>query len=625
MKKRFYFFLIFITSQPIFAQTLETDRLALVEFYNSTNGANWINKTGWKVPGTPGDSPCSWYGISCSGGRVSALNLLSNNLTGSLPNEVGNLTNLSILFLYDNNLTGAIPPAIGNLTKLTTLYLHHNNLTGSIPNEIGNLTNLSELYLTDNNLTGTIPATIQGLTNITDISLAGNQLSGNIPAGIETLSKLTNLSFGDNQLTGTIPNNLENLPKLVRLDLGLNQLTGTIPAGIWNITTLTSLSLSGNQLTGSIPKEVGNLVNLEGLLLGYNQLTGSIPNEIGNLTKLFYLSLSYNQLTGSIPDAIGNLTELQFLYLNLNQLTGTIPATFGNLTKLRECWLFLNQLTGPFNLTGIPVSASVQIGGNNFNFDGIETNLAIVDLYAPQNKLTVTNNTAGMLSVNAGGTLANNTYRWYRKNSASFGDVQLMATNVGNANYTPAVSGTYYVQVNNSIAQSLTLYSEDFSINLPVFTLHPSNVSACTGSVVSLTVSASNTASYQWQVKTGAAEFTNLSNDEVYSNVTSSTLTISNTAGLDGYQYRCVGTGNGSTNSNIGTLTIGTTTLLALKSPENDITAPTFIKNASNITAANKVQTTGQVIYQASQSVVLNPGFTALRGRVFTAQIGDCN
>ena len=37
------------------------------EFYNSTEGDNWINNSGWNV----GD-PCAdtWYGLTCSGSTV---------------------------------------------------------------------------------------------------------------------------------------------------------------------------------------------------------------------------------------------------------------------------------------------------------------------------------------------------------------------------------------------------------------------------------------------------------------------------------------------------------------------------------------------------------------------------
>ncbi len=58
---------------------------------------------------------------------------------GSIPPEIGCLTNLTHLILYDNPLTGSIPPEIGNLTNLTNLTLHSNQLTGEIPQEVCDL------------------------------------------------------------------------------------------------------------------------------------------------------------------------------------------------------------------------------------------------------------------------------------------------------------------------------------------------------------------------------------------------------------------------------------------------------------------------------------------------------
>ena len=79
-----------------------------------------------------------------------SLDLGYNQLTGSIPPEIGNLTNLTYLNLRSNQLTGSIPPEIGNLTNLTELWLKNNQLTGSIPPEIGNLTNLIKLILSYN-------------------------------------------------------------------------------------------------------------------------------------------------------------------------------------------------------------------------------------------------------------------------------------------------------------------------------------------------------------------------------------------------------------------------------------------------------------------------------------------
>ena len=111
-------------------------------------------------------------------------NLPYSGLTGSIPSEIGNLTNLTELNLYGNQLTGSIPPEIGNLTNLTYMNLGSNQLTGSIPSEIGSLTNLFAFVVGNNQLTGIIPDEI---CNQGDSSphLENNQLCPPYPSCIE--------------------------------------------------------------------------------------------------------------------------------------------------------------------------------------------------------------------------------------------------------------------------------------------------------------------------------------------------------------------------------------------------------------------------------------------------------
>jgi hypothetical protein len=120
------------------------------------------------------------------------LNLSNSGLTGSIPPEIGNLTNLTFLSLGSNQLTGEIPPEIENLTNLESLILYNNQLTGSIPPEIGNLTNLGLLGLYNNQLTGSIPSEIGNLTNLHELNLGNNQLTGEIP---ESICEFTNLNW----------------------------------------------------------------------------------------------------------------------------------------------------------------------------------------------------------------------------------------------------------------------------------------------------------------------------------------------------------------------------------------------------------------------------------------------
>ena len=297
-----------------------------------------------------GDYEVELWGEYYSVSNTTELDLDDNQLTGSIPPEIGNLTNLTYLNLGGNDLTGSIPPEIGNLTNLTELFLGGNDLTGSIPPEIGNLTNLTVLSLGSNDLTGSIPPEIGNLTNLTELSLGGNDLIGSIPSEIGNLTNLTSLGLDNNDLTGSIPSEIGNLTNLTYLDLYNNQLTGSIPSEIGNLTNLTVLFLYNNDLTGSIPSEIGNLTNLTLLYLWNTQLTGQIPPEIGNLTNLQILNLYSNPLSGSIPPEIGNLINLNQLDLRDNNLTGEIPESICDLNIEWSNYFNItnNQLCPPY-------------------------------------------------------------------------------------------------------------------------------------------------------------------------------------------------------------------------------------------------------------------------------------
>ena len=231
------------------------DYAALMALYNATDGPHWTNNSGW---GTACDV-CNWYGVQCSAGRAVNLWFYYNNLSGTIPPEIGDLTNLQYLYLVNNNLTGSIPTQIGNLNNLQYLDLSYNNLTGSIPMQIGNLNNLQELLLRNNNL------------------------SGSIPTQIGDLSNLQYLNLNDNSLTGSIPMQIGNLNNLQELYLDNNSLTGSIPAQIGNLSNLTYLYLNNNNLTGNIPAQIGNLSNLTYLYLYSNNLSGCFPSTLSNL------------------------------------------------------------------------------------------------------------------------------------------------------------------------------------------------------------------------------------------------------------------------------------------------------------------------------------------------------
>ena len=316
------------------AQTVEGDRAALVALYDATGGAQWTRGSNWKTSESIGD----WYGVTTdTDGRVTDVDLFENNLVGSLPGALGNLTELKVLTLAFNSM-----------------------LTGSIPTELGNLIALEQLALFGNNLTGSIPSALGTLSKLQGLDVSGNDLTGSIPSELGNLTELKELYFGDNSmLTGSIPVELGNLSKLEKFGANGCALNGSIPVALGNLSQLKYLWLHKNSLSGSIPAELGNLTNLIQLHLNDNSLSGTIPAELGDLTSLTRLELQNNELSGEIPAELGRLTELVYLFLHSNQLSGEIPVELGNLTKLIQV-----QLQDNTDLTGvIPFDARQTVLG----------------------------------------------------------------------------------------------------------------------------------------------------------------------------------------------------------------------------------------------------------------------
>ncbi|GAB4343467.1 MAG: hypothetical protein Kow0089_19280 [Desulfobulbaceae bacterium] len=254
-----------------------TDQAALEALYNSTGGAGWTTSTNW----LSGD-PCtnSWFGVTCNAGNTNVvqINLAGNNLSGTIPTELGNLSQLTAISLSDNSLSGSIPGELGNLTGLEYLYLQNNSLTGSIPSGLGNLANLIQLNLDDNSLTGAIPPSLGNLDNLTFLTLSNNTLSGSIPPQLGNMGSLQYLYLDYNNLSGSIPAELANL------------------AG--NTLPFLQLWLNNNKLCGTVPEVLKNLVDLDpvqGIDLNDNNLLTNVSSELSTF-------IENHSTSGAIPD-----------------------------------------------------------------------------------------------------------------------------------------------------------------------------------------------------------------------------------------------------------------------------------------------------------------------------------
>ena len=158
----------------LFAQVNTQDSLALVNFYDSTNGPAWVNATNWLH-----GPVITWHGITLdtvSHTRVFKIELPENNIKGRLTYTLGNLINLDTLNLERNQLQGTIPSSLGNLTALKVLNLKANTLTGDIPASLNYLFQLQQLNLSFNLLSGCLTS-FSLLSHLTQLSLAYNNLN----------------------------------------------------------------------------------------------------------------------------------------------------------------------------------------------------------------------------------------------------------------------------------------------------------------------------------------------------------------------------------------------------------------------------------------------------------------
>ncbi|VYS62573.1 unnamed protein product [Arabidopsis thaliana] len=306
---------------------------------------------------------CSWNRVSCDPktGKVVELDLMSSCLNGPLRSNSSlfRLQHLQSLELSSNNISGILPDSIGNLKYLRSLSFRTCNLFGKIPSSLGSLSYLTHLDLSYNDFTSEGPDSGGNLNRLTDFQLV-----------LLNLSSLTWIDLGSNQLKGMLPSNMSSLPKLVSFDISENSFSGSIPSSLFMIPSLIVLDLRRNDFSG--PLEIGNISShseLGYLYMGENNFNGPIPGSISKLVGLRDLSLSFWNTGRGIVDFsiflhLKSLCSLDLSYLNTRSMVDL--SFFSHLMSLDELDLsginlkIISTLSFP-SATGTLILASCNI------------------------------------------------------------------------------------------------------------------------------------------------------------------------------------------------------------------------------------------------------------------------
>ncbi|XP_072956469.1 LRR receptor-like serine/threonine-protein kinase GHR1 [Typha angustifolia] len=351
---------VFLLVVPSFCQLPSQDTLALLAFKKGiTRDPSGYVCDSWNEESVDFNGcPSSWNGIVCNGGKVAGVVLDNRDIAGNVDLSVfTNLTMLVQLSMANNNLSGSLPDNVGDFKNLKYLDISNNGFDGLLPLNIGKFRNLQNLSLAGNNFSGPLPSSIGGLASIQSLDLSRNSFSGPVPSALKGLKSLIYLNLSYNSFTNGIPAGLGQIWSLQSVDLSWNQLGGGFDWKFLTESSVVHADFSGNSLVTSNLTDVKLLADISDtvkyLNLSHNQLTGSLIDgvELAAFGSLKVLDLSFNQLSGDLP-GFNYVYDLEILRLANNAFSGSVPNALlkGDSLVLSELDLSANKLSGHINM-----------------------------------------------------------------------------------------------------------------------------------------------------------------------------------------------------------------------------------------------------------------------------------
>ncbi|XP_039165780.1 receptor-like protein EIX2 [Eucalyptus grandis] len=314
--------------------------------------------------------------LGCVQSKWKIFDVSFNDLGGELPNQFQDFKELEYLGLSSNKFSGTIPESIGQLSNLKKVHLGNNFLHGVVnERHFENLKSLTDLDISENELILNVSSTwippfqareiqlsdckvgpefpkwLQTQRNITTLEMSNASISHGIHEWLYNISSnIEYLDMSRNMLRGQVPQNIgDKMPQLVWLRLSGANLTGGIPNSLCKLNKLSDIDLSKNQLSGRLPHCWRASQPLRVFSFGYNKLNGQIPKSLCNHQELLALSLPRNGFSGVIPNCLSNLQLMEILDLSYNKFTGRLPPFGEQNQSLQMINLEKNRFVG-----GIP-------------------------------------------------------------------------------------------------------------------------------------------------------------------------------------------------------------------------------------------------------------------------------